>query len=175
VALWLVIDPCVNFGRVYCDFLVYTFYSSIFWDTRRWIKSKSTIRSIRNILLLAWIGTAEIWSIPGDSYVFNINFNLDSVAHNRHSNLSRSDRGSITILTELPMLPKKRYDFLSVQGFESRLPWSVRSHCPGPAYFISCFYYHTFGGHYITCRQCHSHLRSSPILHVGITDGRKLK
>jgi len=36
----------VNFGRVYCDFLVYIFYSSIFWDTRRWIKSKSTIRSI---------------------------------------------------------------------------------------------------------------------------------
>jgi len=35
----------VNFGRVYCDFLVYIFYSSIFWDTRRWIKSKSTIRS----------------------------------------------------------------------------------------------------------------------------------
>jgi len=34
----------VNFGRVYCDFLVYIFYSSIFWDTRRWIKSKSTIR-----------------------------------------------------------------------------------------------------------------------------------
>jgi len=31
---------------VYCDFLVYIFYSSIFWDTRRWIKSKSTIRSI---------------------------------------------------------------------------------------------------------------------------------
>jgi hypothetical protein len=30
VALWLVIDPCVNFGRVYCDFLVYIFYSSIF-------------------------------------------------------------------------------------------------------------------------------------------------
>jgi hypothetical protein len=29
-ALWLVIDPCVNFGRVYCDFLVYIFYSSIF-------------------------------------------------------------------------------------------------------------------------------------------------
>jgi hypothetical protein len=26
--------------------LVYIFYSSIFWDTRRWIKSKSTIRSI---------------------------------------------------------------------------------------------------------------------------------
>jgi hypothetical protein len=25
VALWLVIDPCVNFGRVYCDFLVYIF------------------------------------------------------------------------------------------------------------------------------------------------------
>jgi hypothetical protein len=24
-ALWLVIDPCVNFGRVYCDFLVYIF------------------------------------------------------------------------------------------------------------------------------------------------------
>jgi hypothetical protein len=41
-----VIYPCVNFGRVYCDFLVYIFYSSIFWDTRRWIKSKSTIRSI---------------------------------------------------------------------------------------------------------------------------------
>jgi len=36
----------VNFGRVYCDFLVYIFYSSIFWDTRRWIKSKSTIHSI---------------------------------------------------------------------------------------------------------------------------------
>jgi len=36
----------VNFGRVYCDFLVYIFYSSIFWDTRWWIKSKSTIRSI---------------------------------------------------------------------------------------------------------------------------------
>jgi hypothetical protein len=45
VALWLVIDPCVNFGRVYCDFFG-IFYSSIFWDTRRWIKSKSTIRSI---------------------------------------------------------------------------------------------------------------------------------
>jgi hypothetical protein len=30
VALWLVIDPCVNFGRVYCDFLVYIFDSSIF-------------------------------------------------------------------------------------------------------------------------------------------------
>jgi len=27
----------VIFGRVYCDFLVYIFYSSIFWDTRRWI------------------------------------------------------------------------------------------------------------------------------------------
>jgi hypothetical protein len=25
VALWLVIDPCVNFGRVYSDFLVYIF------------------------------------------------------------------------------------------------------------------------------------------------------
>jgi hypothetical protein len=25
VALWLVIDRCVNFGRVYCDFLVYIF------------------------------------------------------------------------------------------------------------------------------------------------------
>jgi len=27
-------------------FLYIYFYSSIFWDTRRWIKSKSTIRSI---------------------------------------------------------------------------------------------------------------------------------
>jgi hypothetical protein len=25
VALWLVIDLCVNFGRVYCNFLVYIF------------------------------------------------------------------------------------------------------------------------------------------------------
>jgi drug/metabolite transporter superfamily protein YnfA len=30
VALWLVIDPCVNFGRVYCDFGIYIFNSSIF-------------------------------------------------------------------------------------------------------------------------------------------------
>jgi len=27
----------VNFGRVYCDFWYIYFYSSIFWDTRRWI------------------------------------------------------------------------------------------------------------------------------------------
>jgi hypothetical protein len=46
VALWLVIDPCVNFGRVYCDIWYIYFYSLIFWDTRRWIKSKSTIRSV---------------------------------------------------------------------------------------------------------------------------------
>jgi hypothetical protein len=26
----VLLDPCVNFGRVYCDFLVYIFYSSIF-------------------------------------------------------------------------------------------------------------------------------------------------
>jgi hypothetical protein len=39
--------PCVNFGRVYCDFLVYIFLiPQFFWDTRRWIKSKSTIPSI---------------------------------------------------------------------------------------------------------------------------------
>jgi hypothetical protein len=25
LALWLIIDPCVNFGCVYCDFLVYIF------------------------------------------------------------------------------------------------------------------------------------------------------
>jgi len=36
----------VNFGRVYCDFWYIYFYSSIFWDTRRWIKSKSTIRLV---------------------------------------------------------------------------------------------------------------------------------
>jgi len=30
----------VNFGRLYCDFFGIYFYSSIFWDTRRWIKSK---------------------------------------------------------------------------------------------------------------------------------------
>jgi hypothetical protein len=30
VALWLVIDPCVNFGRVYGDFLVYIFLPLIF-------------------------------------------------------------------------------------------------------------------------------------------------
>jgi hypothetical protein len=36
------IDPCVNF----VIFGIYIFNSSIFWDTRRWITSKSTIRSI---------------------------------------------------------------------------------------------------------------------------------
>jgi hypothetical protein len=47
VALWLVIDPCVNFGRVYCGFFWYIYFiPQFFWDTRRWIKSKSTIRSI---------------------------------------------------------------------------------------------------------------------------------
>jgi len=52
----------VNFGRVYCDFLVYIFYSSIFWDTRRWIKSKSTIRSIR----VKWLAVMiYIWEVLG--------------------------------------------------------------------------------------------------------------
>jgi hypothetical protein len=53
----------VNFGRVYCDFLVYIFYSSIFWDTRRWIKSKSTIRSIPGevfIIDIKWNATATV-------------------------------------------------------------------------------------------------------------------
>jgi phosphoenolpyruvate carboxylase len=31
--LWLVIDPCVNFGRVYCDFLVYIFLFLNFFET----------------------------------------------------------------------------------------------------------------------------------------------
>jgi hypothetical protein len=47
VVLWLVIDPCVNFVDVcIVIFGIYIFNSSIFWDTRRWIKSKNTIRSI---------------------------------------------------------------------------------------------------------------------------------
>jgi hypothetical protein len=33
VALWLVIDPCVNFGCVYCDFLVYIFLFLNFFET----------------------------------------------------------------------------------------------------------------------------------------------
>jgi hypothetical protein len=30
VALWLVIDPCVNFGRVYCDFWYIYFIPQFF-------------------------------------------------------------------------------------------------------------------------------------------------
>jgi hypothetical protein len=37
--------PLCEFWTCIVVFLVYIFYSSIFWDTRRWIKSKSTIRS----------------------------------------------------------------------------------------------------------------------------------
>jgi hypothetical protein len=32
VALWLVIDPCVNFGRVYCDFW-YIYFIPQFFET----------------------------------------------------------------------------------------------------------------------------------------------
>jgi hypothetical protein len=45
VSNWPLCEFC---GRVYCDILSVIFNSSIlfvFWDTRRWIKSKSTIRS----------------------------------------------------------------------------------------------------------------------------------
>jgi hypothetical protein len=38
--------PLREFWTCVLWFLVYIFYSSIFWDTRRWIKSKSTIRSL---------------------------------------------------------------------------------------------------------------------------------
>jgi len=51
VALWLVIDPCVNFVYVcIVIFGIYIFNSSIFWHSRRWINSKSTIRSICMII-----------------------------------------------------------------------------------------------------------------------------
>jgi hypothetical protein len=47
VSNWTLCEFC---GRVYW-YLVYIFNSSIFWDTRRWIKSKSTIRSLLKLLL----------------------------------------------------------------------------------------------------------------------------
>jgi len=53
-------------------YLVYIFNSSIFWDTRRWIKSKSTIRSRSSSLVIGKNNT----ELPGTSYELEMDVTL---------------------------------------------------------------------------------------------------
>jgi hypothetical protein len=65
VSNWPLYEFC---GCVYCDilsiFLIPQFCLFFFWDTRQWIKSKSTIRSIRyNVLLNTLRTPIRVWNI----------------------------------------------------------------------------------------------------------------